>query len=460
MSFFLKKTFESIVESSSASSLKKTLTAFDLILLGLGAIIGTGVFVLTGLIASKYSGPATMISYAIAGFVCIFVALVYSELATMLPTSGSAYSYVYVAFGEGFAWLTMGILIMEMLFGTATVSAGWSAYIVELFINAGIHIPKIYTTVPSEGGICNVPALIITAIVGSLLYLGTKESKRMNAILVLIKMAVLTIFLILAAPKFDIKNWEVFMPFGLNKMITGGSILFFAYTGFSVIAASSEECKNPKKDLIIGIIGSLILAIVIYAIISAVVTGVVPYYELDTPKPLAYVLSKHGSKIGSMILSVGAVCGMTTVIIVQLYAISRIIYVISRDGLLHPVFSKIHSKYHSPYVAIGVLAVISGALGGFVPYQIIGQLASMGALVDYSIVALIVILFRIIKKDYPRPFKCPAVFIIAPVTFIACTYLLMQQIIDSDFNIFLTGKILFLYLAGVFILYYVNKLVK
>ena len=460
MSFFLKKTFESVVESSSATSLKKNLTAFDLVLLGLGAIIGTGVFVLTGFIASKYSGPATTISYVIAGVVCIFVALVYTEVCTMLPTSGSVYSYSYVAFGEGFAWITTGVLLMEMLGGTAAVSAGWSAYIVELLNNAGIHLPKALIAVPSEGGICNVPALIITAIVALLLYLGTKESKKMNAILVLMKMAVLTIFLVLAAPKFDIKKWEVFMPFGFDKVIMGGSILFFAYTGFGVIAASAEECKNPKKDLTIGIIGSLIISILIYVVISAVVTGVVYYYELDNPKPLAYVLTKNDIKMGSMILSVGAVCGMTTVIIVQLYAVSRIVYVVSRDGLLPPIFSKVHSKYHSPYVAILVLSLVSGLLGGLVPCQTIAQLSSMGALLDYSIVALIVMLFRITKKGYTRLFKCPAIFIVGPIAFISCTYLLSKQIVDSNFNILLTGKILFSYIAITFVLYFVNKAVK
>lgn len=460
MSFFLKKTFESVVESSSATSLKKNLTAFDLVLLGLGAIIGTGVFVLTGLIASKYSGPAIIISYVIAGTVCIFVALVYTEICTMLPTSGSVYSYSYVAFGEGFAWITLGVLVVEMLCGTAAVSAGWSAYIVELFNNAGIHLPKALIAAPSEGGICNVPALIITAIVALLLYLGTKESKKMNAILVLIKMTVLTIFLVLAAPKFDIKRWEVFMPFGFNKVITGGSILFFAYTGFGIIAASAEECKNPKKDITIGIIGSLVISILIYVVISAVVTGAVYYYELDNPKPLAYVLTKNGIKMGSMILSVGAVCGMTTVIIVQLYAASRVVYVASRDGLLPSVFSKVHSKYHSPYVSIGVVCLASGLLGGLVPCQTIAQLSSMGALFDYSIVALIVMLFRITKKDYTRPFKCPAIFIVAPIAFISCTYLLSRQIVDSNFNILLTGKILFSYIAITFVLYFVNKAIR
>ena len=461
MSFFLKKTFESVVESSSATSLKKNLTAFDLVLLGLGAIIGTGVFVLTGLIASKYSGPAIIISYVIAGIVCIFVALVYTEICTMLPTSGSVYSYSYVAFGEGFAWITLGVLVVEMLCGTAAVSAGWSAYIVELFNNAGIHLPKALIAAPSEGGICNVPALIITAIVALLLYLGTKESKKMNAILVLIKMIVLTIFLVLAAPKFDIKRWEVFMPFGFNKVITGGFFfLFFAYTGFGIIAASAEECKNPKKDITIGIIGSLVISILIYVVISAVVTGAVYYYELDNPKPLAYVLTKNGIKMGSMILSVGAVCGMTTVIIVQLYAASRVVYVASRDGLLPSVFSKVHSKYHSPYVSIGVVCLASGLLGGLVPCQTIAQLSSMGALFDYSIVALIVMLFRITKKDYTRPFKCPAIFIVAPIAFISCTYLLSRQIVDSNFNILLTGKILFSYIAITFVLYFVNKAIR
>jgi len=263
MNFFKKKTFEEVKESAASSALVKSLGAFDLVMIGLGAIVGSGVFALSGQIAAQYSGPAIMISFAIAGFTCIFVALVYSELATMLPVSGGVYSYTYVAYGELFAWLVAGLLIIEFIFSAATVAAGWSGYVVNLLENGGIIVPDLITKVPSDGGLVNLPAILVLSFIGYVLYKGTSDSKKLNVILVFIKLAAIGLFIFLAVPHFNSENLTPFNPFGLSKVMTGSSILFFAYTGFSGIAAAAEECKNPSRDLKIGIIGSISLSVIL-----------------------------------------------------------------------------------------------------------------------------------------------------------------------------------------------------
>jgi len=457
MSFFRKKSFDSIKESVGDSGLAKTLTAFDLILFGLGAIIGTGVFVFTGLVAAKHSGPAVTLSYAIAGLTCVFVALAYTELAAMLPTSGSVYSYSYVAFGEMLAWLMGGVLVVELCFAAAAVSAGWSAYVQGLFESGGIKLPSYLANVSSQGGFINLPATLVTLIVGVILYQGTKDSKKLNAILVFIKMIAVSAFIIAAAPHFDIKHWENYMPYGFDDVLVGSSILFFAFTGFGSLASCAEECKNPKKDLMIGIIGSLVLSTVVYVVMGGLVTGIVPFTELNNAQPLAKALALNGSHIGSFIVATGAICGMTTVIMMNIYAQSRIFYVMARDGLLPRHFTKIHPKHDSPHVTIVVFTVITSILAGFFPYDILGQLASMGALLDYIAVSIIVMLFRVKYPEAPRSFRCPALFIVAPVSLVACIYLLSKQVIDREGTLLITGKILGFWFIAMFLLYLVRK---
>ena len=453
MNFLQKKSFESIRELGKTSGLSKTLGAFDLILLGLGAIIGTGVFVVTGIVAAKYSGPAVMVSYIIAGGTCIFVALAYTELATMLPTSGSIYTYSYVAFGEIFAWLMGSVIILELGFSAGVVAAGWSGYVQAILAAGGVYLPKSLTTVPMNGGIINLPALLIVVFVSFILYLGTKDSKRLNAILVFIKMAAIFAFVISATPHFDATNWDNFMPFGFDNMAKGASILFFAFTGFGTIAATAEECKNPNRDLMIGIIGSLIISTVVYVVIAGFVTGIAPFDQLNNDQPLAHALTMNNSNIGSAIVATGAVCGMTTVLMMQIYGTSRIFYVIARDGLLPKSFAKLHPKHDSPYVTIIIFSILAALLGAFCPTEVLTQLSSMGSLIDYIMVAVIVLLFRVKLPDAVRPFKCPAAFIIAPLALVACVYLLCIQIFDGDFNLMIAGRMLMYWFILMFVLY-------
>lgn len=457
MSWFTKKSFESVKEVSNSGGLEKTMTAFDLIMLGLGGIIGTGIFVLTGLVAAQHAGPAVMLSYLISGVVCIFVALSYTELASMLPTSGSVYTYAYVTFGEIIAWLMCGVIILELGIASSTVAAAWSGYIVNILHAGGIDLPTIYTSVPSKGGIANVPAMIIVAFVSFVLYLGTKDSKRLNAALVFIKMGAIAAFIIVAVPHFNINNWDNFMPFGFHDVLIGASILFFAFTGFGTLAAAAEECKNPKRDLTIGIIGALFIAIVVYIVVGGLATGIVPFSALNNAQPLAEALKINGSHIGSIIVSVGAVFGMTTVIMANIYGISRIFYVIARDGLLPKFLTDIHSKHGSPYKSIFLLGTSIAILAGLCPIEITAKLSSMGALIDYVVIMLAVIILRVRMPDVPRPFRCPALFVVAPVGLVASLYLLSTQIISKDLTLMDTGKYAIYWFAAIFLLYFVAK---
>ncbi|PCJ24948.1 MAG: amino acid permease [Rickettsiales bacterium] len=453
MKFFKKKSFESVKDAGGTSGLDRTLDSLDLILLGLGGIVGTGVFALTGMVAAQYAGPAVTISYIIAGVTCIFVALVYTELATMLPTSGSVYTYSYVAFGEMVAWLVGSALIIELCFSASAVAGSWSAYVQGIFESAGAPLPKMLTNSPFEGGIVNLPAFLIVVFVGCMLYRGTKESKKLNNILVFIKMAAIFIFIFFAAPHFDAANWENFMPNGFDDVLYGSSILFFAFTGFGTLASAAEECKDPKRNLTIGIIGSLVLATIVYVVVAAVLTGIVPFGDLDNAQPLAYALKQTGNGIGSTLVATGAVAGMTTVIMMNIYGQSRIFYVIARDGLLPKSLAKLHHKYDSPYMTILVFTTLIAVMGALIPYGILAQLSSMGALVDYMVVAVVVMMFRIQKPDVERPFKCPIVFVIAPLALMASFYLLFKQIISKHGEMLLTGKIFIYWFIIMFVLY-------
>ena len=453
MNFFKKQSFHNVKSTGSSSGLDRTLSALDLIMLGLGGIVGTGVFALTGLVASQYAGPAVSISYAIAGLTCVFVALVYTELATMLPTSGSIYTYSHVAFGEGVAWLGGGLIIVEIGFAASAVAGSWSAYVQGILASIGIYLPEELSKSPFEGGIINFPALIIVSFVGCMLYRGTKESKILNNILVVVKMLAIFLFTFLAAPNFDVTNWDNYMPNGVDGVLYGSSILFFAFTGFGTLASTAEECKNPKRDLTIGIIGSVLLATIVYVVVSCVLTGVVPFYELNNAEPLAYALRKGGSNIGSALVGTGAVAGMTTVLMVNIYGQSRIFYVIARDGLLPKTLSRLHHKYDSPHMSIIIFSTMIAIMSGFVPYALLAQLSSMAALTDYIIVGFIVVLFRYQYPDVERPFKCPLIYIVAPIALLSSFRLLFKQILDIDGSMLLTGKIFILWFITMYILY-------
>ncbi len=425
-SIFRRKTLENTLASAKKNSLKKTLTAFDLIMLAVGCIIGGGIFVLTGVAAAKYAGPGISLSYLFSGIVCIFAALAYSELAVMIPVAGSAYTFTYVALGEFVAWLVAWGLVLEYSLTASTVSAGWSAYFVGILKSAGVVIPEYLTTVPSQGGLINLPAVFICLFIGFLLVRGTKESLLVNKILVAIKFGVIFLFLALAAPHIKMENYAEFIPFGWNGVMIGAAAIFFAYLGFDSIATTAEECKNPNRDLPIGIIGGLLICALVYLVVSLVLTGIVHYTTLDNAEPMAYALRQNGSNVGSALVATGTLAGLMAVLLVFMYSQSRIFFVMSRDGLLPKVFSKINKKYDTPAFGCIFVAVTAALISGFTPIQIMGDLCSLGTLFAFVMVAIAVMVLRITHPDAKRPFKCPAVFVVGTLAVISCSYLVYQ----------------------------------
>lgn len=443
MIFKRKKNLQEVLEKTKNSSLKKTLGPFDLFLMGLGAILGTGIFVMTGIAAAELSGPAVTMSYLIAGIACIFIAFAYTEVATMIPTSGGVYAYSYVSLGEIMAWITGWVMILYFMTSSSAVAIGWSGYIVSLLSEAGIHIPKELSLPPCEGGLINLPAVGISVITTIFLSIGTKESTTLNGILVFVKVLAIFIFIVIAFPHLNIDLWfnhdvsydssllgsSKFMPFGYEGVMAGAALVFFGYNGFDALASASEEAKNPERDLSIGILTSLIFCMIVYMIVSGLLVGLVPFDQLLNDSPLAYALDKIGSNKGSAIVATGAVAGMSTVILIQMFAQSRLIFAMSRDGLLPRKLMKLHHKFNTPYLAIMFIGIVVSLCAGFLPLNMLGRLASTGALFLYLLVAVVMLVLRIRMPEVKRPFKCPAAYIIAPISILLCGYLVYTLLV-------------------------------
>lgn len=430
-SLFRTKSVESVLESVKKKSLKKTLGAFDLVLLGVGGAIGVGIFVLAGLVAARHAGPGVAISCLLAAIVCMCAGLAYAEFASVVPASGSAYTYSYVSLGEFVAWLVACGLVLEYTVVAATVSAGWSGYFVGILKQAGINLPTSLTTVPSEGGVVNLPAIIIIMFVGALLYRGTKESVMANRILVGIKIVIITVFLIIAAPHIKMENYADFLPYGWSGVLLGSATIFFAYTGFDSLATAVEECKNPKRDMPIGIIVGLLICATIYVLISLALTGISHYSTLDNPEPMARALRENGSNIGSALVAGGALIGMVTVLLVMMYSQSRIFFVMSRDGLLPASFSKVHPKHGTPHFSCVFVVIAVSLMSGFTPIKILGELSSLGTLFAFFIVSFGVLVLRFTRPDLHRSFKCPMIFVVAPFAIISCGYLIYTLLVET-----------------------------
>jgi APA family basic amino acid/polyamine antiporter len=431
MSLFRKKSISEIIANAEKNTLSKTLGVFDLIMIGIGCTIGTGIFVVTGIAAAKYAGPAISLSYLFAALCCVFAALAYAELASMVPVSGSAYTYSYAVLGEFVAWLVGWGLILEYAIGAATVSEGWSGYMVGILKSGGIEIPHHLTKGFFDGGLVNLPAVCIALFIGFLLFRGTKQSITFNRVLVATKLIVIFLFLIIATPMVDTVNWANFMPYGIHGVFVGAATVFYAYIGFDAVASAAEECKNPKRDLPIGIIGSLIVCTIFYVAVSLVLTGIVNYTTLDNAEPLAQALREHGSNIGSALVAVGAIAGITSVLLILIYGQSRIFFVMSRDGLIPPLFSKLHKKFNTPHLSVMLVSLVVALIAGFFPLETLSQITSLGTLFAFIVVAFGVIVLRITEPERVRQFKCPAVFIIAPLAIISCGYLVYTLLLST-----------------------------
>ena len=424
MDLFRKKDIGALRSMAQKSGLTRNLSAFDLVFLGIGSVIGTGIFVLTGIGAALYAGPGISLSFVLASIACAFAGLAYAEYASMVPVAGSAYAYTYASLGEFLAFIVGWNLILEYTVTCSTVAAGWSGYVVGLLASGGIELPVAFTKVPEEGGIINVPAIVITMFLCILLVRGTKETVMVNRILVFVKLAVIALFFILAVPNVDPMNWEPFLPYGAQGISAGAAIVFFAYIGFDAVATSAEEAKNPSRDLPIGILGSLGVCAVLYFFVALVLTGVVPYTDLNNAEPVAYALRVIGYPIGSAIVAVGAICGITTVLLVLLYGQARIFFALSRDGMIPAGICKIHKLYRTPYlVTIGGCILVS-IIAGFAPIHLIAEMANIGTLSAFFIAGFGVLYLRITRPEVPRGFKCPAIYFVSPMAMICCGYLM------------------------------------
>lgn len=424
MNIFRTKSMESLSYEASNTSLRRTLGALDVVMLGVGIIIGTGIFVLTGVAAAQYAGPALMLSFVIASVTCAFVSLAYAELASMVPVSGSAYTYTYASMGEFLAWLVGWNLILEYSVGASAVAGGWSAYFVGLLKSGGIDIPKTFTAVPADGGLVNLPAVMITLLLTYLLVRGIRESTRVNKILVAVKFGAIFLFLFLAGPKVDVMNWQPFMPFGFAGVSAGAAVIFFAYLGFDSVATAAEETKNPTRDMPIGIIGSLVICTVLYIAVSGVMTGVVHYELLDTAEPVTFVLRQLGYHFGSAVVGTGALAGLTTVLLVMMYAQTRAFFAISRDGLIPQKLCKTHPRYGTPHVVTALVGVGVALISGFTPIHLVAEMCSSGTLFAFIVASIGVVVMRHKYPDAERPFKCPAVYLVAACAVLSCAYVM------------------------------------
>ncbi|WP_188398643.1 amino acid permease [Sporomusa sp. GT1] len=426
MSIFRTKSIELLKQEASKHSLRKSLTAIDIIMLGIGVIIGTGIFVLTGVAAAKYAGPGLMLSFVLAGITCAFVCLAYSELASMVPIAGSAYTYTYTSLGEFIAWLVGWNLILEYSVGASAVAGGWSAYTVGILKTTGIEVPKALTAVPADGGIVNLPAVLITLFLTFLLVKGVRESANANRILVAIKLAAIFLFIFLAGPKVNAANWEPFLPYGWAGVSAGAAFIFFAYLGVDSIATAAEETHNPSRDMPIGIIGSLAVCTVLYITVTAIMTGVVPYSQLNTAEPVSYVLRSIGYNFGSALVGTGAIAGLSTVLLVMIYAQTRAFFAMSRDGLIPSKVCKVHPKYGTPHIITIIVGVAVALISGFTPIHVVAEMCSIGTLFAFIIAMIGVMVLRKTKPDAERPFRCPSLTFVAVCAILFCLYIMIN----------------------------------
>ena len=400
-------------------------------MIGIGCTIGTGVFVVTGVAAATYAGPAIAISYLLAAIVCVFAGLAYAELASMVPVSGSAYTYSYAVLGEFVGWLVGWGMILEYGVGAASVALGWSGYIVGILKNGGINLPAALSQSPEDGGIVNLPAIGITVFIGLLLIRGTKESVTLNRILVATKLSVIFLFLIIATPMVKLENWSNFAPFGISGIFIGAATVFYAYIGFDAVATAAEECKNPKRDLPIGIIASAVICAILYISVALVLTGISHYTTLNNPEPLARALRENGNNIGSALVATGALAGITSVLLILIYSQSRVFFVMSRDGLIPKPFSKIHKKFGTPNVSLLFVTAAVALVSGFFPLKTLSHITSLGTLFSFMVVAFGVLVLRIKDPKRPRTFRCPAVYVTVPLAIAGCGYLVYTLLIEN-----------------------------
>lgn len=440
---------EHIDTGAHGGELKRVLTARHLILLGIGAVIGAGIFVITGQAAALHAGPALVISFVIAAFACALAGLCYAEFAAMLPVSGSAYSYSYATLGEYVAWFVGWNLVLEYLFAAATVAAGWSGYVNEFLglisqvVGSDITLPATLSSAPFQfvnghiqatGTLINLPAVVIIAALSGLCYVGITQSAFVNSIIVAIKVTVILLFLAFAVRLVNPENWHPFIPpqegegvFGWSGIFRAATIVFFSYVGFDAVSTAAGEAKNPQRDMPIGILGSLAICTVLYIAVALVLTGIAPFRMLNTPEPVATALGLYPQLSWlKTIVVLGAITGLSSVILVMLMGLPRIFFSMARDGLLPPVMAKVHPRFRTPYIGSVIVGVAAAAMAGLFPVSVLGELVSMGTLLAFATVCIGVLILRYTRPDLKRSFRVPFVWPICVIGALACVYLFWQ----------------------------------
>ena len=444
---FKTKSIEQLVGDveRGGRSLRRSLSAFDLTLLGIGAIIGTGIFVLTGTAAANQAGPAITMSYLAAGLACAFAALCYAEFASMIPIAGSAYTYAYATLGELVAWMIGWDLILEYAVGSLTVAIGWSGYMQRLMAGFGIELP-VAIGAPPPVGIINLPAVIITLLIMILLVIGVRESARFNAVMVAIKVVAVLFFIAAGATYVEPANWTPFAPYGWPGIMAAAAVVFFAYIGFDAVSTTAEEAKNPQRDLPIGIIASLVICTVLYLAVGFVLSGIVPVVQFRASEgalpgvamvtqeesirflnaPVAYALAFIGQGWAAGLVSAGAVAGITSVLLVMLMSQPRIFFSMSRDRLLPPGVSKVHPRFGTPYITTIITCVLVAIFAGFTNIQAAGEMTSIGTLFAFVVVCAAVLVLRAKRPEAKRPFRVPLGPIFPVLGIVSCAYLMLS----------------------------------
>jgi APA family basic amino acid/polyamine antiporter len=438
-------------------TLKRSLTAMNLTLLGIGAIIGAGIFVLTGTAAAQHAGPAIVISFLIAALGCGFAGLCYAEFASMIPIAGSAYTYGYATLGELLAWIIGWDLILEYLFAASTVAVGWSGYFVQFLGDLGIVLPTALTNAPfavegthtlvRTGAIVNLPAVILVLLMTTLLVVGIKESAKLNNAIVFVKVAIVLLVIGFGFFYIDTANWSPFIPaqltdaggqlidgkFGWSGIFAGAGVIFFAYIGFDAVSTAAQEAKNPQRDLPIGILASLAVCTVLYILMALVMTGMVPYAQLDVAEPVYVALDAAGPSLAWLkyLTSIGAIAGLASVVLVMLMGQPRIFYAMSRDGLLPEMFGKVHPKFQTPWLATIITGGFAAFFAGLFPIGILGHLVSIGTLFAFMIVCAGILVLRYTQPDLVRPFRTPLVPFVPIGGLVVCGFLMYSLPADT-----------------------------
>jgi basic amino acid/polyamine antiporter, APA family len=440
-----RKPLDDLLEKSADApdSLRRSLTAVDLVMLGVGAIVGVGIFVITGQAAANYAGPGILLSFVLAAFACGCAALCYSEMAAMIPIAGSAYTFAYVTVGEFIAWMIGWDLVLEYSVACATVSAGWSGYVLSLLRDFGLRVPDRLSAAPyvhttasqswiSTGAVVNLPAILIAVLVTILLVLGIRESANVNTVIVIIKIGVIATFVVAGVAFVHRSNWRPFIPantgqfghYGWSGVLRGAAVVFIAYIGFDAVSTAAQEARNPQRDVPRGIIGSLIVCTVLYLLVAGVLTGIVSYRYLDVPDPIAVGIDATRLLWLRPFIKIGAIAGLSSVILVMMLGQSRVFWAMAGDGLLPPLFSIVHQRFRTPYVSTVLTGTAVAISGGLLPIDVLAELLSIGTLSAFILVCGAVWLMRRTRPEMARPFRTPLVPLIPILGMSSCLYLI------------------------------------